>query len=140
MKRKLALILAGILTCGMLSVPAAVEEAQAESAATPDPEGSDTWRNLRSRIQEGSFSARSLLENATAMYGTHARAISDIPYDKVHKGSGRRYQSEVYTCRKDEARKKLDKAAMLICSKALGHNRISVVADYYLRDTEVKKS
>ena len=30
-------------------------------------------------------------------------------------------------------RKKLDKAAMLICSKALGHNRISVVADNYIR-------
>ena len=28
---------------------------------------------------------------------------------------------------------KLDKAAMLICSKALGHNRISVVADNYIR-------
>ena len=29
-------------------------------------------------------------------------------------------------------RQKLDKAAMLICSKALGHNRISVVADNYI--------
>ena len=38
-----------------------------------------------------------------------------------------------YTCRKDEAGKKLDKAAMLVCSKALGHNRISVVADNYIR-------
>ena len=31
------------------------------------------------------------------------------------------------------AGKKLDKAAMLVCSKALGHNRISVVADNYIR-------
>ena len=62
-----------------------------------------------------------------------ARAIEDIPYDRVNRGTGRRYQSEVYTCRKDEAGKKLDKAAMLICSKALGHNRISVVADNYIR-------
>lgn len=54
-------------------------------------------------------------------------------YDRVNRGTGRRYQSEVYTCRKDEAGKKLDKAAMLICSKALGHNRISVVADNYIR-------
>lgn len=56
-----------------------------------------------------------------------------VPYDRVNRGTGRRYQSEVYTCRKDEAGKKLDKAAMLICSKALGHNRISVVADNYIR-------
>ena len=34
---------------------------------------------------------------------------------------------------KDEAGRKLDKAAMLVCSKALGHNRISVVADNYIR-------
>ena len=72
-------------------------------------------------------------EYATAIYKAHARAIEEIPYDRVNRGTGRRYQSEVYTCRKDEAGKKLDKAAMLICSKALGHNRISVVADNYIR-------
>lgn len=74
-----------------------------------------------------------LLQNDTAIYKARARAIEDIPYDRVNRGTGRRYQSEVYTCRKDEAGKKLDKAAMLICSKALGHNRISVVADNYIR-------
>lgn len=72
-------------------------------------------------------------EYATAIYKAHARPIQDIPYDRVHRGTGRRYQSEIYTCRKDEAGKKLDKAAMLVCSKALGHNRISVVADNYIR-------
>ena len=72
-------------------------------------------------------------EYATAIYKANARAIQDIPYDRVNRGTGRRYQSDVYTCRKDEAGKKLDKAAMLVCSKALGHNRISVVADNYIR-------
>ena len=71
---------------------------------------------------------------ATAIYKACARPIEEIPYDRVNKGTGRRYQSDVYTCRKDEAGKKLDKAAMLICSKALGHNRISVVADNYIRN------
>ena len=70
---------------------------------------------------------------AVAIYKAHARKISEIPFDRVNKGTGKRYQSDVYTCRKDEAGKKLDKAAMLICSKALGHNRISVVADNYIR-------
>ena len=46
--------------------------------------------------------------------------LKKIPYDKVNRGTGKRYQSEVYSCRKDEAGKKLDKAAMLVCSKALG--------------------
>lgn len=72
-------------------------------------------------------------EYATAIYKNHARVIKDIPYDRVNRGTGRKYQSEVYVCRKDEAGKKLDKAAMLVCSKALGHNRISVVADNYIR-------
>ena len=71
---------------------------------------------------------------ATTIYKAAARPIEEIPYDRVNKGTGRRYQSEVYVCRKDEAGKKLDKAAMLICSKALGHNRISVVADNYIRN------
>ena len=72
-------------------------------------------------------------EYASAMYKAHARPIEEIPYDRVNRGTGRKYQSEVYTCRKDEAGRKLDKAAMLVCSKALGHNRISVVADNYIR-------
>ncbi len=72
-------------------------------------------------------------EYATSLYRAVARDIKDIPYDKINKGSGRKYQSDVYTCRKDEAGKKLDKRAMRICSKALGHNRISVIADHYLR-------
>ena len=73
-------------------------------------------------------------EYATAIYKTHARSIEEIPFDKVNRGTGRRYQSEVYVCRKDEAGKKLDKNAMLICSKALGHTRIEVVANKYIRN------
>lgn len=72
-------------------------------------------------------------EYATDIYRMHARDLKDIPYDRVNKGTGKKFQSDVYTCRKDEAGKKLDKAAMLISSKALGHNRISVVADNYIR-------
>ena len=71
---------------------------------------------------------------ATIIYKANARPIEEIPYDRVNKGTGRRFQSEVYVCRKDEVGKRLDKVAMLICSKALGHNRISVVADNYIRN------
>ena len=71
---------------------------------------------------------------ATALYKLHARKIKDIPYDTVHRGTGRLYQSEVYNCRKDERGKKLDKRALLLVSKALGHNRLNVAADFYLRN------
>lgn len=70
---------------------------------------------------------------ATELYKLYARKIEDIPYDCVNSGTGRRYQSDVYTCRKDESGKKLDKAAMLKASKALGHNRLEVVANNYIR-------
>lgn len=70
---------------------------------------------------------------ATTMYKDYARAIEDIPFDRVNKGTGRAYQSDVYTCRKDEKGRKLDKRAMFLCSKALGHNRVEVVANNYIR-------
>ena len=71
---------------------------------------------------------------AGTLYKTHARPIDKIPYDAVNKGTGRLYQSEVYNCRKDERGKKLDKRAMLLVSKALGHNRLDVCANFYLRN------
>lgn len=70
---------------------------------------------------------------ATVMYKKYAREIKDIPFDRVNKGTGKQFQSEVYVCRKDESGKKLDKAAMKICSKALGHNRVEIVANNYIR-------
>ena len=96
---------------------------------TDTPSEEKVWQHIHNCADIHGYRA----EYATAIYKAHARAIEEIPYDRINRGTGRRYQSEVYTCRKDEAGKKLDKAAMLICSKALGHNRISVVADNYIR-------
>lgn len=93
------------------------------------PEDERVWQFIHQSADIHSYRS----EYATAIYKAHARKIEEIPYDRVNKGTGRRYQSDVYTCRRDEAGKKLDKVAMLICSKALGHNRISVVADHYIR-------
>ena len=93
------------------------------------PPKDKVWQYVSSNADIHSYRA----DYATAIYKAYARPIDEIPYDKVNQGTGRKYQSEVYACRKDESGKKLDKAAMLICSKALGHNRISVVADYYIR-------
>lgn len=93
------------------------------------PPEEKVWQHIHQSADIHGYRA----EYATAIYKAHARAIKDIPYDRVNRGTGKRYQSQVYTCRKDEAGKKLDKAAMLVCSKALGHNRIEVVANNYIR-------
>lgn len=72
-------------------------------------------------------------EYATEIYNSCARQIDEIPYDSIHKGTKKSYQSEVYHCRGDRKGKHLDKLAMLKVSNALGHNRISVVGEHYLR-------
>ena len=87
------------------------------------------WKHVPKNADIHSYRA----EYATCMYKDHARDIERIPFDRVNRGTGHRYQSDVYVCRKDEAGKRLDKRAMAVCSKALGHNRISVIADHYLR-------
>ena len=87
------------------------------------------WQHVNSNADVHGYRA----EYATAMYKQYARKIEDIPYDRVNKGTGKRFQGDVYTCRKEESGRKLDRVAMKKCSKALGHNRISVVADNYIR-------
>lgn len=70
---------------------------------------------------------------ATTLYNETARPIESIPYDRINKGTGYSYQSEVYHCRSDQKGIKLDRQAMLYTSKALGHNRIDIVANNYIR-------
>ena len=94
------------------------------------PAGDNVWQYVNTNADIHGYRA----QYATAIYKAYARKIEEIPFDSVNKGTGRKYQSDVYTCRKDEGGKKLDRAAMLIASKALGHNRICVVADNYIRD------
>jgi integrase len=60
---------------------------------------------------------------ATAIYQANARALDCIP------------KSDRYYCRKDKKGFWYDKEAMKITSKALGHNRISVIAGHYLNNT-----
>lgn len=87
------------------------------------------WQHIHSAADIHGYRA----DYAGEIYRMYARKIEEIPYDRINKGTGRRYQSEVYTCRKDEAKKKLDKKAMYLDSKALGHNRPEIVANNYLR-------
>ena len=89
----------------------------------------NVWQHVNSNADIHGYRG----DYATMIYKKYAREIKDIPYDRVNKGTGKSFQSEVYTCRKDEAGKKLDKKAMLMASKALGHNRIEVVANNYIR-------
>lgn len=99
-------------------------------ATAPDEK---VWEHVSQNADIHSYRA----EYATQMYKMYARKIDQIPYDRINKGTGKAYQSEVYNCRKDEAGKKLDRRAMELCSKALGHNRVEVVANNYIRGCDI---
>lgn len=71
---------------------------------------------------------------ACRFYTSIARKIEDIPYDKYIPSMNRYVQSGVYHCQKDLAGVKYDKVAMKLVSEALGHHRISVIAQSYLRN------
>lgn len=87
------------------------------------------WLHVPSNADIHSFRS----DYAVTIYKLYARDIDTIPKDKTNKGLKRKYQSEVYHCRKDEYGKKIDKNAMLKISKALGHNRLEIVANNYIR-------
>ena len=70
---------------------------------------------------------------ATTLYNSLARPKEEIPYDKINRGTGHKYQSQVYFCQKDLKGVTYDKVAMLKVSRALGHNRISIIAEHYIR-------
>lgn len=115
---------------GRLRVSPIIGEEQAivdRIRATPD--GQHVWQHVHSDADIHAYRGT----YATRIYREYAREIEKIPYDKVNKGTGKRYQSEVYTCRKDEAERKLDRAAMRLVSVALGHNRVEIMASHYLR-------
>lgn len=92
------------------------------------PKDQKVWQYVNTNADIHSYRS----DYATALYKEYARPIDQIPYDKINK-LGCLYQSQVYHCRKDEKGKKMDKEAMLIASKALGHNRIEVIANNYIR-------
>ena len=95
-------------------------------ATAPDEK---VWKHVPGNADIHSYRA----EYATYLYNMYARPIDEISCDATNAGTGREYRSGVYYCRKDEYGKKLDKEAMFKCSKALGHNRLDVVANNYLR-------
>lgn len=72
-------------------------------------------------------------EYAAALYQLHARPLEACLADPYRDSrTGRVYRDSVYRCRGDQAGQWFDKKAMLLVSRALGHNRISVVGEHYL--------
>ncbi len=86
------------------------------------------WRHVHSNCDVHGYRS----DYSNRIYRLYERDLSDIPY-KMAKKTGRLYQPDVYHCRGDEKGRCLDKQAAKMASLALGHNRIDVIANNYLR-------
>lgn len=75
------------------------------------------WGKVHSGADIHSYRA----DYATKVYQMYARPVATLKHD------------EIYYCRGDRKGTWLDKKAMFVASKALGHNRISIIASNYLR-------
>lgn len=72
-------------------------------------------------------------EYAMRVYKEHARPVESLRGQVIPDPDRRgKYVSAVYRCRGEYAGQVYDRAALLEASKALGHNRVSVVAEHYL--------
>jgi len=80
------------------------------------PVGQHVWSKIPSRADIHSYRA----DYCRAIYEQYARPINEIQ------------KSQRYHCRGDLKGIIYDKRAMAIASRALGHNRISVIAGHYL--------
>lgn len=69
---------------------------------------------------------------AVAIYNEKARPIEEIPYDTDLTGLKQKKQGDVYVCRGCLKGIRLDKRALKCASKALGHNRESVIPTNYI--------
>ncbi len=88
------------------------------------------WKRVHSNMDVHGYRP----DYVARVYEIYARPLDEIPYDRVHKGTGRLYQSEVYACRKDMKGRKFDRRAMRLASVAIGHGdkRDSVIASSYM--------
>ena len=69
---------------------------------------------------------------AVAIYNAKARPIDEIPYDTDLTGLKQKKQGDVYVCRGSLKGIRLDRKALVCASKALGHNRESVIPTNYI--------
>ena len=86
------------------------------------PVGKKVWGNVSLDTFKGMNEHANRAEYASTIYHEYARPIDEIPKDKVNRGSGRAYSSQIYYARKDMKGKQFDKMALGMVAVALGHS------------------
>ena len=97
--------------------------------------------NGKNRVHSGADIHGYRAQYAQRIYQREARPVEALKgktldytalTGKRAKDGGRIRKSALYRCRGDEAGRVFDRAAMLAASRALGHDRESVVGEHYL--------
>lgn len=79
---------------------------------------------------------------ASRVYKANAKDLSQLKRQKIDytaltgktaKDGSRIYKNAIYHCRGDQKGQAMDRAAMIIASQNLGHNREDVVGEHYLK-------
>ena len=71
---------------------------------------------------------------ATALYKEIARPLNELRYERKVKCADGKFRSEIYVCRADEVGKRLDRKAVAVVSRALGHSREDTAITNYIRN------
>ena len=97
--------------------------------------------NGKNRVHSGADIHGYRAQYAQRIYQREAKPLEDLKGRRIDytaitgkraTDGGRIWKSALYRCRGDEAGRVFDRAAMLAASRALGHDRESVVGEHYL--------
>ena len=88
---------------------------------TTTPIGQKVWVNVPHSTFKSMNEHANRAEYASTIYHEYARPINEIPKDRINRGSGKAYSSQVYYARNDLKGCCYDKTALGMVAVALGH-------------------
>ena len=86
------------------------------------PVGQKVWGNVSHTTFKYMNEHANRADYAAMIYNEYARPIDEIPNDRINRGSGKAYSSQVYYARKDMKGRCFDKCALGMVAVALGHS------------------
>lgn len=86
------------------------------------PVGQKVWDSVSLNTFKNMNEHANRADYAATIYHEYARPIDEIPKDRINRGSGKAYSSEIYYARNDMKGRQFDKKALGMVAVALGHS------------------
>ena len=86
------------------------------------PVGKKVWDGISHTTFKNMNEHANRADYAATIYHEYARPIEEIPKDKINRGSGKAYSSQIYYARNDMKGRMFDKVALGMVAVALGHS------------------